>query len=76
MKGREQTMKVRDEKGTEPFVQLASRIPLSLYRRLKVYAVSHDLSVMSFLSESLEAALTRAGAGASPAPRKRSKKAA
>ena len=48
----------RDE---EPWVQLATRIPKTLHRQLKLHCVTSDTSVMDFVVESLEEKLARAG---------------
>ncbi len=38
----------------EPWVQLATRIPKSLHRQLKLHCVQTDTSVMDFVVQSLE----------------------
>ena len=48
----------RDE---EPWVQLATRIPKTLHRQLKLHCVTSDTSVMDFVVESLEEKLAKAG---------------
>jgi len=48
----------RDE---EPWVQLATRIPKTLHRQLKLHCVTSDTSVMDFVVESLEEKLARVG---------------
>ncbi len=45
----------------EPWVQLATRIPKSLHRQLKLHCVTSDTSVMDFVVQSLEAKLAKAG---------------
>ena len=45
----------------EPWVQLATRIPKTLHRQLKLHCVTSDTSVMDFVVESLEEKLARAG---------------
>jgi hypothetical protein len=49
------------------WVQLATRIPKSLHRDLKVHCVTASKSVMEFVTKAIEENLTRAGA----APAKR-----
>ena len=44
---------------TEPWDQLATRIPKELHRRLKLYCVTHDTSVMEFVVEALKDKLAR-----------------
>jgi hypothetical protein len=36
-------------KGEEPWTQLAVRIPKELHRRLRVYCVTHGISLMHFV---------------------------
>ena len=48
----------RDE---EPWVQLATRIPKTLHRQLKLHCVTSDTSVMDFVVGSLEEKLAKAG---------------
>ena len=55
----------RDE---EPRVQLATRIPKELHRRLKLHCVTHEIAVQDFVAEAIEARLTRAS-GRSPGTR-------
>ncbi len=45
----------------EPWVQLATRIPKTLHRQLKLYCVQTDTSVMDFVVQSLEERLGKAG---------------
>ncbi len=45
----------------EPWVQLATRIPKTLHRQLKLHCVQTDTSVMDFVVQSLEDKLGRAG---------------
>ena len=45
----------------EPWVQLATRIPKTLHRQLKLHCVQTDTSVMDFVVQSLEQKLGRAG---------------
>lgn len=47
----------------EVVVQLATRIPKALQRRLKLYAVEQNVSISDFVSEAIEAHLDSAGAG-------------
>lgn len=44
----------------EPLMQLATRIPQSLHRRLRVYCVTHDLVLMHFVVAAIEEKLARA----------------
>ena len=48
---------------TEPWTQLATRIPKELHRRLKLYCVTHDTSVMDFVVAALKEKLARQGRG-------------
>src|SRR2546429_267341 len=45
----------------EPWVQLATRIPKELHRRLKLHCVQTDTSVMDFVVSALEKKLEKAG---------------
>jgi len=45
----------------EPLVQLATRIPKELHRRLKLHCVETDTSVMDFVVSSLDEKLGKAG---------------
>ena len=40
-------------KTDEPWVQLATRIPKDLHRRLKVHCVTKDVTVMQFVIEAI-----------------------
>jgi len=55
----------RDE---EPQVQLATRIPKTLHRQLKLHCVTSDTSVMDFVVAAIGERLTRAS-GRSPGTR-------
>jgi predicted HicB family RNase H-like nuclease len=46
----------------EVVVQLATRIPKTLQRRLKLYAVESNVSISDFVSEAIEAHLDNQGA--------------
>ena len=46
-------------KTEEPLTQLATRIPKELHHRLKLYCVTHDTSVMDFVTEAVEEKLGR-----------------
>ena len=46
----------------EPWTQLATRIPKTLHRQLKLYCVTSDTSVMDFVVAAIEERLAR-GAG-------------
>ncbi len=48
---------------TEPWVQLATRIPKSLRLRLKLHCVEHESSVMDFIVAALREKLTKPTAG-------------
>jgi predicted HicB family RNase H-like nuclease len=39
---------------TEAQVQLATRIPKELHRRLKLHCVTHDIMVQQFVTEAIE----------------------
>ncbi|MFN8542994.1 MAG: hypothetical protein U0807_02120 [Candidatus Binatia bacterium] len=47
---------------TEPWVQLATRIPKTLHRSLKLHCVKAEQSVMEFVVAALEEKLGREGA--------------
>ena len=47
----------RDE---EPWTQLATRIPKTLHRQLKLHCVTSDTSVMDFVVAAIEERLARA----------------
>jgi predicted HicB family RNase H-like nuclease len=49
-------MPARDD---EPWVQLATRIPKTLHRRLKLHCVQTDSSLMDFVVQSIEEKLGR-----------------
>jgi hypothetical protein len=44
---------------TEAWVQLATRIPKELHRRLKLYCVTHDIVLMHFVVAAIEEKLGR-----------------
>jgi len=46
-------------KTDEPIAQLATRIPKDLHRRLKLHCVTHDTSVMDFVTQAIEEKLGR-----------------
>jgi predicted HicB family RNase H-like nuclease len=48
-------------KDTEAWVQLATRIPKTLHRELKLHCVTADVSVMEFVVQALQEKLTREG---------------
>jgi predicted HicB family RNase H-like nuclease len=48
---------------TEPWVQLATRIPKSLHRQLKLHCVHADTSVMEFVVAAVKEKLARQGRG-------------
>jgi len=45
---------------TEAWIQLATRIPKSLHRKLKLHCVSAETSVMDFVTKAIEEKLARA----------------
>ena len=59
---------------TEPVTQLATRIPRELHRKMKLYCVARDVSVMAFVIEALEAGMSRAAGRKSKASGKAKKK--
>jgi len=46
-------------KAEEPLTQLATRIPKELHRRLRLYSVTHDSSLMHFVAAAIEEKLGR-----------------
>ena len=46
-------------KTDEPIVQLVTRIPKELHRRLKLHCVTHDIALMHFVVEAIEEKLGR-----------------
>jgi predicted HicB family RNase H-like nuclease len=48
-------------KGDDILTQLATRIPKSLHREIKLYCVANGISVMEFVAAALEAKLRRSG---------------
>jgi len=46
-------------KADEPWMLLATRIPKDLHRRLKLHCVTHEVSVMDFVVQSIEEKLGR-----------------
>jgi predicted HicB family RNase H-like nuclease len=51
-------------KNDEVLVQLATRIPKSLHREIKLFCVEHGVSVMEFVSTALRQRLRRGDPGA------------
>jgi predicted HicB family RNase H-like nuclease len=49
-------------KGDDVLTQLATRIPKSLHREIKLHCVASGISVMEYVAAALEAKLRRAGA--------------
>ncbi len=49
------------DRGEEAWVQLATRIPKTLHRQLKLYCVTSDTSVMDFVVAAIEERLGRVG---------------
>ena len=45
----------------EPWSQLATRIPKGLHRRLKLYCVESDVSVMDFVTDAVREKLAGKG---------------
>ena len=43
----------------EPLTQLATRVPHSLHRRLRIHCVTHDLILMHFVVAAIEEKLAR-----------------
>lgn len=56
---------------SEVWVQLATRIPKSLHRELKLHCVKSDVSVMEFVVKALEEKLSREVGGKSERRRAR-----
>jgi len=52
-------------KAEEPWMQLATRIPKELHRRLKLHCVTNDIALMHFVVEAIEEKL-----GRKPRPKK------
>ena len=50
-------------KAEDVWVQLATRIPKELHRRLKLHCVTHEVSVMEFVVKALEDKLSREARG-------------
>jgi len=48
-------------KTEEPLTQLATRIPKELHHRLKLHCVTHDTSVMDFVTEAIREKFARQG---------------
>ena len=46
-------------KTDEPWVQLATRVPRDLHRRLKLHCVAKDMAVMHFVVAAIEEKLGR-----------------
>ncbi len=46
-------------KTEEVWTQLATRVPKELHRRLKLHCVTHDTSVMDFVTQAIEEKLGR-----------------
>ena len=46
-------------KADEPWTQLATRIPKSVHRELKLYCVTHDIALMHFVVSAIEEKLGR-----------------
>ena len=49
------------DRGDDVWVQLATRIPKSLHRQLKLHCVQSDTSVMDFVVEALREKLGKGG---------------
>jgi len=52
---------MRTNDSSEPWVQLATRIPKPLHRKLKLHCVEAESSVMDFVVKALEEKLGRNG---------------
>jgi predicted HicB family RNase H-like nuclease len=52
---------MKASEAAEPWTQLATRIPKSLHRRLKLHCVTTDTSVMAFVVAAIEEKLGREG---------------
>jgi predicted HicB family RNase H-like nuclease len=50
------------QKDDDVLIQLATRIPKSLHREIKVHCVSAGISVMEFVAAALEDRLRKSGA--------------
>jgi predicted HicB family RNase H-like nuclease len=50
---------MKDSEAFEPWTPLATRIPKSLHRRLKLHCVTSDTSVMAFVVAAIEEKLER-----------------
>ena len=48
-------------KAEEAWTQLATRIPKSLHRQLKLYCVTNDIALMHFVVEAIQEKLGRKG---------------
>ena len=46
-------------KAMEPIMQLATRVPSSLFRRVKVFCVENETAMQSFVAEALRESLRR-----------------
>jgi hypothetical protein len=46
-------------KQMEPIMQLATRVPSSLFRRVKVFCVENETAMQSFVAEALRESLRR-----------------
>jgi len=46
-------------KPEEPWTQLATRIPKSLHRELKLHCVTHEIAVQDFVTKAIEEKLGR-----------------
>jgi predicted HicB family RNase H-like nuclease len=55
-------------KDADVLIQLATRIPRSLHREIKIHCVANGISVMEFVATALEARLHRPRGGKKPPP--------
>ena len=46
-------------KAPEPIMQLATRVPSSLFRRVKVFCVENETAMQSFVADALRESLRR-----------------
>ena len=53
----------------EPWSQLSTRIPKELHRRLKLYCVESDVSVMDFVTEAVREKLAHQAKRSAPKER-------
>ncbi len=54
-----ETFRMPISRDTEPWVQLATRIPKTLHRRVKLHCVLSDISLMDFVVVAIQERLER-----------------